>query len=96
MLICTNFITLNCIAVVPAILKVSFRRSLSFENLNCIVDDPWMAAHKFLEDNELSPMFLDQVANFIMKNTEGVTLGQQETAVSDPFTGMTAHFHFTV
>ena len=55
-----------------------------------------MAAHKFLEDNELSPMFLDQVANFIMKNTEGVTLGQQETAVSDPFTGMTAHFHFTV
>ena len=46
-----------------------------------------MAAHKFLEDNELSPMFLDQVANFIMKNTEGVTLGQPQSSLSDPFTG---------
>lgn len=24
-------------------------------------EDPWMAAHKFLEKNELSPLFLDQV-----------------------------------
>lgn len=47
-----------------------------------------MAAHKFLEDNELSPMFLDQVANFIMKNTEGVTLGQPQSEASDPFTGV--------
>ena len=52
-----------------------------------ISDDPWMAAHKFLEENELSPMFLDQVANFITKNTEGVTLGQPQSNVSDPFTG---------
>lgn len=54
---------------------------------NSVADDPWMAAHKFLESNELSPMFLDQVATFIMKNTEGVTLGQAPSQVSDPFTG---------
>ena len=24
-------------------------------------DDPWMAAHNFLQDNDMSPMFLDQV-----------------------------------
>jgi len=52
-----------------------------------VTDDPWMAAHKFLEENELSPMFLDQVANFITKNTEGVTLGQPQSNFSDPFTG---------
>eukprot|EP00112_Aurelia_sp_Birch-Aquarium-sp1_P008651 Seg1958.5 transcript_id=Seg1958.5/GoldUCD/mRNA.D3Y31 product="Phospholipase A-2-activating protein" protein_id=Seg1958.5/GoldUCD/D3Y31 len=51
-----------------------------------ITDDPWVAAHKFLGVNDLSPLFLDQVAQFIIKNTEGVTLGQQSN-VSDPFTG---------
>lgn len=24
-------------------------------------DDPWMAAHKFLGDNDISPLYLDQV-----------------------------------
>ncbi len=50
-------------------------------------DDPWVAAHKFLETNDISPMFLDQVANFIIKNTEGVTIGRTQNNVSDPFTG---------
>eukprot|EP00794_Sanderia_malayensis_P016237 gene16236-17875_t len=52
-----------------------------------ITDDPWLAAHKFLEANEISPMFLDQVANFIIKNTEGVTIGQSQPGFTDPFTG---------
>lgn len=47
-----------------------------------------MAAHNFLERNDLSQMFLDQVANFIMDQTKGITLGQQAAPVNvDPFTG---------
>lgn len=52
-----------------------------------ITDDPWAAAHQFLGANDMSPLFLDEVANFIVKNTEGVTLGPRQTNVSDPFTG---------
>ena len=51
------------------------------------LDDPWMAAHQFLEQNDLSQMFLDQVVDFIQKNTKGVTTGQQASSASDPFTG---------
>ena len=47
-----------------------------------------MAAHQFLERNDLSQMFLDQVVDFILKNTKGVTIGQQTSAAGDPFTGM--------
>lgn len=35
----------------------------------------------------MSQMFLDQVVDFIQKNTKGVTIGQQTTASGDPFTG---------
>lgn len=52
-----------------------------------LTDDPWMAAHQFLERNDLSQMFLDQVVDFILKNTKGVTIGQQTPTAGDPFTG---------
>ena len=52
-----------------------------------ITEDPWMAAHNFLERNNISQMFLDQVANFIVEQTKGVTLGQAPAGVTDPFTG---------
>ena len=52
-----------------------------------LVDDPWMAAHQFLERNDLSQMFLDQVVDFIQKNTQGFTIGQQAPTAADPFTG---------
>lgn len=52
-----------------------------------LTDDPWMAAHQFLERNDLSQMFLDQVVDFILKNTKGVTIGQQGPSAGDPFTG---------
>ena len=53
-----------------------------------IVDDPWMAAHDFLETNEISQMYLDQVVKFIQEQTKGMTLGSaQPSSVSDPFTG---------
>jgi len=52
-----------------------------------ITDDPWMAAQTFLHKNELSQAFLDQVANFIIGNTKGITIGAAPSNVSDPFTG---------
>lgn len=51
-----------------------------------ISEDPWFAAQKFLSKNNLSQLFLDQVANFIVDNTKGVTLNQS-SGYADPFTG---------
>jgi len=53
-----------------------------------ITDDPWMAAHDFLENNGISQMYLDQVVKFIQEQTKGISLGSaQQPSVSDPFTG---------
>lgn len=52
-----------------------------------VTDDPWLVAHNFLQKNDLSPMFLDQVANFIIENTKGQTLGPAPASATDPFTG---------
>ncbi|XP_032069601.1 phospholipase A-2-activating protein isoform X2 [Thamnophis elegans] len=52
-----------------------------------ITDDPWLTAYNFLQKNDLNPMFLDQVAKFIIDNTKGQTLGRTEAEFSDPFTG---------
>jgi len=53
-----------------------------------LTDDPYVAANKFLEDNDIDKMFLDQVANFIITNTKGMTIGPAAGAgYSDPFTG---------
>lgn len=48
--------------------------------------NPYEAATKFIQDNELPMTYLDQVANFITANTQGATLGQssQGPAGSDP------------
>lgn len=54
-----------------------------------VSDDPWLAAHNFLQKNDLSPMFLDQVANFIIENTKGHVVGPSQPAGGDPFTGET-------
>ena len=52
------------------------------------LDDPYVAAHKFLEKNEISQGYLDEVANFIIKNTQGVVIGQSSSSQQgDPFTG---------
>ncbi|KAL4870332.1 hypothetical protein BDV12DRAFT_60299 [Aspergillus spectabilis] len=51
--------------------------------------NPYEAATKFIQDNELPISYLDQVAQFIVQNTQGATLGQssQEPATggSDPW-----------
>lgn len=53
-------------------------------------EDPWFAAQKFIHDNNLSQLFLDQVANFIVNNSkQNVPLGPKDSSPEfcDPFTG---------
>uniref|UniRef100_A0A8C6T9K3 Phospholipase A-2-activating protein n=1 Tax=Neogobius melanostomus TaxID=47308 RepID=A0A8C6T9K3_9GOBI len=52
-----------------------------------VTEDPWLTAHNFLQKNDLSPMFLDQVANFIIENTKGHVVGPAQQEGGDPFTG---------
>eukprot|EP00123_Amoebidium_parasiticum_P011281 comp20625_c0_seq1/m.26668 comp20625_c0_seq1/g.26668 ORF comp20625_c0_seq1/g.26668 comp20625_c0_seq1/m.26668 type:complete len:810 (-) comp20625_c0_seq1:123-2552(-) len=60
-----------------------------------VTENPYMAAHNFLERHEISQDHLEQVAQFIIKNTQGHTLGQQGgTGYVDPFTGGGAYTTF--
>ncbi|XP_043259149.1 phospholipase A-2-activating protein isoform X1 [Colletes gigas] len=49
--------------------------------------DPWHVAQRFLHDNDLSQLFLDQVANFIIKNSQSVPVVNAGAQYADPFTG---------
>lgn len=52
-------------------------------------DDPWLAAQKFIHDNNLSQYYLEQVANFIVSNsTPAPTQSAVPTDFIDPFTGI--------
>ena len=46
--------------------------------------NPYEAATKFIQDNELPITYLDTVANFITTNTQGATLGQSSQAQNAP------------
>lgn len=51
-----------------------------------VTQNPYDAATKFLNDNELPISYLEETANFIIKNTQGTTLGQQSgPAGADPW-----------
>ncbi|PYH41688.1 WD repeat PLAP family protein [Aspergillus saccharolyticus JOP 1030-1] len=41
-----------------------------------VSQNPYEAATKFIQDNELSMNYLDQVAQFIVQNSQGASLGQ--------------------
>lgn len=47
--------------------------------------NPYEAATKFLGDNELPLSYLDNVTDFIVKNTQGATLGQSSGPAVDEF-----------
>lgn len=47
-------------------------------------ENPYARAQKFIDDNELSQNFLDDVAKFIVSNTQGATIGQTSDASSAP------------
>ena len=48
-------------------------------------ENPYAAAQRFLEKNDLPQQYIDQVVQFIDKNTTGVNLGGPQYA--DPYTG---------
>lgn len=51
-------------------------------------EDPWMAAQKFIHKNELPQSYLDQVANFIITNSDNAPVLETTSAsFNDPFTG---------
>ncbi|TGJ79245.1 hypothetical protein E0Z10_g9512 [Xylaria hypoxylon] len=47
-------------------------------------ENPYARAQTFINDNELSQNYLDQVAQFIVSNTQGATIGQPDEASSGP------------
>lgn len=49
-------------------------------------ENPYLAAQRFIDDNELNQDFLDQVANFVEQQVPTDALAAQSTA-SDPLTG---------
>jgi len=48
-----------------------------------VIQNPYDAATKFLQDNELPMTYLEETANFIIKNTQGATLGQAQDTGAD-------------
>lgn len=53
-----------------------------------VSQNPYDAATKFIQDNELPISYLDQVAQFITQNTQGATIGQTQgptPAGADPW-----------
>lgn len=50
-----------------------------------ITSNPYDAATKFLQDNELPMSYLEETANFIIKNTQGATIGQTQAVGADPW-----------
>lgn len=56
-------------------------------DINNFVENPYMSAQKFIEQNELSQDFLEEIANFIIQNTSSTSLGAGAPSSGDPFTG---------
>jgi len=51
-------------------------------------ENPYSAAQRFLERNDLPNSYLDTVAQFVEKNTTGVSIGGGDSDYVDPFTGV--------
>ncbi|KAH9945813.1 phospholipase A-2-activating protein [Epithele typhae] len=52
-----------------------------------VSDNPYSAAQRFLQTNELPLSYLDEVVRFIEKNTAGVNVGTSNDEFVDPYTG---------
>lgn len=50
-------------------------------------EDPWAAAQNFIHKNNLPQAYLDQIANFIVKNSDTPVIQQGNSGYQDPFTG---------
>ncbi|KAI6045574.1 WD40-repeat-containing domain protein [Pisolithus marmoratus] len=51
-----------------------------------VSENPYVVAQRFLEQNDLSMSYLDQVVKFIEQNTAGIKLGG-DSNYTDPYTG---------
>ncbi|EJD53176.1 PFU-domain-containing protein [Auricularia subglabra TFB-10046 SS5] len=56
-----------------------------------VTENPFSAAQKFLQDNELPLSYIDEVVRFIEKNTAGVSLGTSNQQYVDPYTGASSY-----
>jgi len=64
-----------------------FAQLCNEQKINVFVEEnPYAAAQRFLEQNDLSMNYIDEVVKFIEKNTSGVSLGSSNEYV-DPYTG---------
>ncbi|KAI0807771.1 phospholipase A-2-activating protein [Fomes fomentarius] len=52
-----------------------------------VSENPYTAAQRFLQSNELPLSYLDEVVRFIEKNTAGVDIGVGNNQFVDPYTG---------
>lgn len=69
-------------------------RHVTLTDIGFMAENPYAAAQRFLERNELPTSYLDQVVQFIEKNTAGVNLGSGgNNEYVDPYTGKcTIHY----
>lgn len=51
------------------------------------LENPFAAAQRFLERNDLPLTYIDEVVRFIEKNTAPVDIGAQGEEYVDPYTG---------
>ncbi|TIB97196.1 WD-40 repeat-containing protein [Wallemia mellicola] len=56
-------------------------------NVSDVIENPYIAAQRFLEKNMLPLTYLDETVKFIESNTSGVELGQGSSEFVDPYTG---------
>lgn len=56
-----------------------------------MTDDPWQAAQAFINKYNLNQVFLQEIHDFIVQNSQSVTMDQQSgsSGYVDPFTGKT-------
>ena len=50
-------------------------------------DSPYLAAQQFIHKHDLSQFYLDEIAQHIVKNTGGASLGAGAAGNADPLTG---------
>ncbi|KAF8350535.1 phospholipase A-2-activating protein [Amanita rubescens] len=55
-----------------------------------VTENTFTAAQRFLQQNDLPLSYIDQVVNFIEKNTSGISLGAN-SEYADPFTGASSY-----
>ncbi len=52
-----------------------------------VTENPYNAAQRFLQNNDLPLSYLDQVVQFIEKNSASVNIGGDNNQFVDPYTG---------